>query len=79
LAGSTVPDLGRQFESLREQQRAVADVLRAVAGSGGLKVVFDVVLEAANRLCDGDFGSLYMVDGEVLRPTAQQGRISRAG
>jgi adenylate cyclase len=35
--------------------------------------VFDVTLEAANRLCDGDFGSLYMVDGEVLRPVAQRG------
>src|SRR5207249_1275955 len=32
-----------------------------------------VALEAANRLCDGDFGSLYMVEGDVLRPTAQRG------
>jgi adenylate cyclase len=68
-----VPDLAKQLESMRAQQRAIADVLRAVARSEGLAAVFDVALEAANRLCDGDFGSLYMVDGEVLRPTAQQG------
>jgi GAF domain-containing protein len=48
-------------------------MFRAVARSEGLGVVFNVALEAANRLCDGDFGSLYMVEGEVLRPAAQQG------
>jgi class 3 adenylate cyclase/putative methionine-R-sulfoxide reductase with GAF domain len=61
------------LESMRDQQQAVADVLRAVARSEGLKVVFEVALEAANRLCDGDFGSLYMLEDEVLRPTAQRG------
>jgi class 3 adenylate cyclase len=71
--GSTASDLASRLQALREQQRAVADVLRAVARAEGLKLVFDVALEAANRLCDGDFGSLYMVDGEVLRPMAQRG------
>jgi GAF domain-containing protein len=73
MAEARVADFGRQLASMREQQRAVADVLRAVARSEGLGVVFNVALEAANRLCDGDFGSLYMVEGEVLRPVAQQG------
>lgn len=68
-----VPDVAAQLESLREQQRAIADVLGVVARSEGLAAVFDVALKAANHLCDGDFGSLYMVDGDVLRPTAQQG------
>lgn len=39
----------------------------------GLELVFNVALDAANRLCEGDFGALYMVDGETLRPMAQQG------
>jgi len=73
VAEATVADFRQKLASLREQQRAVADVLRAVARSEGLGVVFEVALEAANRLCDGDFGSLYMVEGEVLRPVAQQG------
>jgi class 3 adenylate cyclase len=73
MAEARVAGLARQLASLREQQRAVADVLRAVARSEGLGVVFAVALEAANRLCDGDFGSLYMVEGELLRPVAQQG------
>jgi class 3 adenylate cyclase/putative methionine-R-sulfoxide reductase with GAF domain len=67
------PDLQHRLENVIEQQRAVADVLRAVTRAEGLDVVFAVVLEAANRLCQGDFGSLYVVDGEVLRPAAQQG------
>jgi adenylate cyclase len=73
MAEATIEDLRGQLASLRDQQRAVADVFRAVARSEGLGVVFDVALEAANRLCDGDWGSLYMVQGEVLRPVAQQG------
>lgn len=72
-------DLERQVESLREQQRAVADVLRAVVRSEGLEVVFGAALEAANRLCDGDFGTIYMVDGEVLRPAAQRGGSPEQG
>jgi class 3 adenylate cyclase len=71
-------ELERRIENLRAQQRAVADVLRAVR-SDGLDVVFDVTLEAANRLCHGDFGSIYMVDGEVLRPTAQRGGSAEQG
>ena len=65
-------ELEREVENLRAQQRAVADVLRAVR-SDRLDVVFDVALEAANRLCRSDFGAISMVDGEVLRPTAQRG------
>jgi len=73
MAEATVADLRRQLGRVRQQQRAVADVLRAVARSEGLRIVFEVALEAATRLCDGDFGSLYMIEGEVLRPVAQQG------
>jgi adenylate cyclase len=73
MAEATIADLERQLASMHEQQRAVADVLRAVARSEGLQVVFDVALEAANRLCAGDFGSLYLLEDELLRPVAQQG------
>jgi two-component system, NtrC family, sensor kinase len=73
LAEATVDDRDRQLASLREERRAVADVLRAVARSEGLGVVFDAALEAANRLCDGEYGSLYMVDGELFRQVTQLG------
>jgi GAF domain-containing protein len=50
-----------------EQQRAVGDVLRAIALSEGLESVFEAVVAAATRLCHGDFGALYLRDGEVFR------------
>jgi adenylate cyclase len=69
----TSQDLARENESLRARQRALANVLRAVARSEGLGVVFTAALEAANRLCDADYGALYMVEGELLQSVAQQG------
>ena len=49
-----VADLVRDNENLREQQRAVSDVLRAVARSEGLEPVCNAVVDAVTRLCDGD-------------------------
>jgi class 3 adenylate cyclase len=63
-------DLAQQFEDLREQQRAVSDVLQAVARSEGLQPVFDAVVEAANRLCRGESSGLWLADGNVFRVEA---------
>jgi GAF domain-containing protein len=54
-----------------EQQRAIADVLEAVARSEGLDAVFDVVVDAATRLTHGDYGALYLKEGDVLRVMTQ--------
>jgi GAF domain-containing protein len=54
-----------------EQQRAISDVLRAVARSEGLDAVFDVVVDSATRLCRGDYGALYLAEGDVLRVVTQ--------
>jgi class 3 adenylate cyclase/putative methionine-R-sulfoxide reductase with GAF domain len=67
------PDLERQLEELREQQRAVGGVLRAVARSAGLQPVLDEVVEAARRLCRADYGALYILDDTVLRLATQHG------
>jgi GAF domain-containing protein len=56
-----------------EQQRAIAELLRGVARSEGLEAVIEVALKAANRLCESDYGALYMVDGELVRSATQQG------
>jgi adenylate cyclase len=50
-----------------EQQRAVSEVLDAVARSEGLDSVFDAVVRAATRLCDAEYGQLCVADGDVLR------------
>jgi class 3 adenylate cyclase/putative methionine-R-sulfoxide reductase with GAF domain len=64
-------ELAAELERLREQQRAVGEVLRAVARSEGLEAVCTAVVRAATRLCDADFGAMYLVEGDVLRVVAQ--------
>jgi adenylate cyclase len=59
-------ELARANENLREQQRAISDVLRAVASSSGLQPVVDEILRAAIRLCRGDHGQLYLLHGDLL-------------
>jgi class 3 adenylate cyclase len=54
-------------ERLRDQQRAVGDVLRAVATGDGLQAVLDEIAEAARRLCNGENAQLYLVEGDLLR------------
>jgi class 3 adenylate cyclase len=68
-----MPDLAGQLEDLREQQRAISDVLRAVARSTGLQPVLDEIVEAAKRLCAADFGALYLLDGELLHLATYHG------
>ena len=65
--------LERQLEELREQQRAVSGVLRAVARSAGLQPVLDEVVEAARRLCGADYGALYLLDDATLRLATYHG------
>jgi adenylate cyclase len=73
MDGQGAPELTRELESLREQQQALAAVLRAIARSEPLEEVFRVALDAAMRLCDGDWDSFHLVEGEVLRAAFQNG------
>jgi len=63
--------LAIENERLRDQQRALGDVLRAVATSTGLEPVLDEIVEAATRLCRGEHGQLYLADGDVFRIFSQ--------
>jgi two-component system, NtrC family, sensor kinase len=57
-------------ESL-EQQTATADVLRVISASpGDLKPIFAVILENATRICQANFGVLFLCEGDAFRAVA---------
>jgi GAF domain-containing protein len=54
-----------------ERQTATADVLRIISSSPGeLKSVFETILENAARLCQANFSTLYLAEGNAYRTTA---------
>jgi class 3 adenylate cyclase/putative methionine-R-sulfoxide reductase with GAF domain len=66
-------DLAHELEDVREQQRAISGVLRAVARRGGLEPVLEEVAEACRRLCHADHGSLWLLEDGLLHLGAHQG------
>ena len=62
-----------ELEDLREQADAISRVLRAVARSAGLEPVLEEVVEACRRLCDADYGALYLLDHGLLHIATDQG------
>ena len=63
-------ELARQLGDMREQQRAISGVLRAVVRSAGIQPVLDEVVEACERLCRADYSSLYLLEHGLLRAVA---------
>ena len=72
----------RLLNELREslqQQTATADVLKAIAGSGGeLALVFETMLENAVRICDASYGNMWLCEGEDFRTAALHGPLPPA-
>ena len=66
-------ELAQTNVRLREQQRAVSNVLRAVARSEGLQPVLDEIVESATRLCAGDNGRLWLAKDGLLHAAAHYG------
>jgi adenylate cyclase len=70
--------MGGELEDLREQQRAISGVLRAVARSAGLQPVLDEIVEACRRLCDAEHGALYLLENSLLQVVTDQGEPGTA-
>jgi len=66
-------ELTSEVAKLREQQKAISGVLRALAGSAGLQSVLDEVVEACTRLCNAAAGALWLLEGEHLHYLAHCG------
>jgi class 3 adenylate cyclase len=69
---NTATDLEKELAALREQQEAISDVLRALAGSTALQPVLDEVVEASRRLSDSDNGAMWLLEGDLLVSVAHQ-------
>jgi GAF domain-containing protein len=54
----------------RQQQTATTDLLRIISSSGSLERVFETILENATRICEANFGTLYLAGGDRFQRTA---------
>ena len=70
-ADATIARLKRERDEALEQQKATAEVLRVISASpGDLKPAFAVILENATRLCEANFGVLFLCEGDAYRAVA---------
>src|SRR5580704_11567257 len=61
----------QELNEALQQQAATSEVLRLIsAAPGDLKRVFSVILESATRLCQANFGTLYLAEGDFCRAVA---------
>src|ERR1700688_2035947 len=73
-AEGTASELQDRVTELVEQQRAISEVLRAIANSPhDLQPIFDAILDSATRLCRADVGSLRLSEEGGLRWVAVRG------
>jgi two-component system NtrC family sensor kinase len=56
-----------ELTELLEQQTATSEVLRVISSSpGDLQSVFATILENAVRICEANFGNMYLWDGQTF-------------
>jgi GAF domain-containing protein len=68
---SDVAQLTRERDEALEREKATAEVLRVISSSlGELEPVFQAMLANATRLCEANFGSLYLRERDAFRIAA---------
>ncbi len=69
-----VARLRRELNEAVEQQKAATDVLRVISSSPGrLEPIFRAMLENAVRILEAKFGTLFLCEGNLVRPVAGVG------
>ena len=66
--------LKRDRDEALEQQAAISEILHIIARApGDLKPVFEAMLASAMRICEAQFGNLWLYDGDAYRVQAMRG------
>ena len=67
-----VARLTRELSEERKQRTATSEVLHLLSGSNGdLNRLFDTILTNATKLCQANFGSLFLCEADAFRIVAQ--------
>jgi transcriptional regulator with GAF, ATPase, and Fis domain len=67
-----VARLIRELSEERKQRTATSEVLHLLSGShGNLNRLFDAILSSATKLCQANFGSLFLCEADAFRIVAQ--------
>src|SRR6266850_2479244 len=67
-----VDDRTRELTEALEQQTATSEILRVISSSPtDTQPVLDAITSSAVRLCDGVFGAVILVDGQLMHLAAQ--------
>jgi hypothetical protein len=66
-----VARLARKLSDEQRQRIATSEILRLLSGShGDLNHLFDTILANATNLCQADFGTLSLYEGDAFRIVA---------
>jgi GAF domain-containing protein len=66
-----VARLTRERDEALEQQAATSEVLKLISSSPSeLKPVFDAILEHATHICEAQFGTMWLREGDAFRAVA---------
>jgi hypothetical protein len=67
-----VARLTRELSEERKQRTAISEVLHLLSGShGDLNRLFDTILTNATKLCQANFGALFLCEADAFRIVAQ--------